>query len=410
VSDLFREAEDELRKETAENAAKKAAPFVIGAIVLALAAGGGYQFYQAQKAKGLEAAGVAYDGAMTKLQSGDLAGGEAALAEITKTAPAGFASQAALQRGAVLQEQGKAAEARVVFEDAAKSIKDPDLADLARLRAAYIAADSETREQVTARLTPIIDRKGAFAPLAKELLAARAWEAGDVAAARSAYSVLQLDLNAPEGVRSRAGQALAVIDAAATKSKTPMVIAPQPGQGGQPTPEQIAEMRAQQQAQMQAQQAQGQQVQVQQGQGTPSAPRIVRLPPGVKLPPGFKVPPNVRVIETPLPQGARPPAAGALAQQGVSSDVMAEIQRERNASMARGKATTEAQLRQINEIERARAAQAAAATKAQPTPTIGAAKVDDALSKLKQADPVPVPVPVPVPAAPTEAPKSGGGQ
>jgi hypothetical protein len=407
VSDLFREAEDELRKETAENAVKRGAPFVIGAIVLALAAGAGYQFYQAQTAKKTEAAGIAYDAAMSKLQSGDLAGGEAALAAVAKTAPAGYAAQAILQQGAVLQEQGKAAEARVVFEKAATTIEDADLADLARLRAAYIAADSETREQLTARLTPIIDRKGAFAPLAKELAAARAWEAGDAAAARSAYSVLQLDLNAPEGVRARAGQAIAVIDAAATKSKTPMVIAAQPGQngqGGQPTPEQLAQMRAQQ-AQIQAQQAQAQA-----GAGTPAAPRIVRLPPGVKLPPGYKLPPNVRVIETPLPPGTRAPASTGPAQTGVPSNVMAEIERERQASMARQKAITEAQQRQIGEIERARAAEAAAAAKAPPTPTPGAAKVDDALTKLRQTEPAAAtPVPAPVP-TPSETPKSGGGQ
>jgi hypothetical protein len=422
VSDLFREAEDELRQETAENAAKRAAPFVIGAIVLALAAGGGWQFYQSQKTKGIDTASVSYNAAMTKLQAGDLAGGEAALAEVAKSGPSGYAAQAILQRGAVLQEQGKAAEARVVFEDAAKSIKDVDLADLARLRAAYIAADSETREQLSARLKPVVDRKGAFAPLAKELLAARAWEAGDGAAARTAYSVLQLDLNAPEGVRTRAGQAIAVIDAAATKSKTPMVLPDQQGQpgqsgqAGQPTPEQIAQMRAQQ-AQMQAQ-AQGQGPPGQPAAGTPSAPRIVRLPPGVKLPPGYKLPPNVRVIETPLPPGARPPVTGGpgqqqgqpQGQQGVPSNVMAEIERERQASMARQKAVTEAQQRQIREIESGRAAQAAAAAKAAQTPTPNVPKIDVPAVKPKQAEPVaPVPVPVPTP-DPVETPKSGGGQ
>jgi hypothetical protein len=408
VSDLFREAEDELRKETAETVAKRAAPFVIGAIVLALAAGGGWQFYQAQQAKSIEAASVSYDGAMAKLQAGDLAGGEAALAAIAKSGPKGFASQAALQRGAVLQEQGKAAEARAVFEEAAKSINDPDLADLARLRAAYIAADSETREQVSARLAPIIERKGAFSALARELVAARAWEAGDSAAARTTYALLQLDLNAPEGVRSRAGQAIAVIDAAATKSKTPMVIAPQQGQGGQggqPSPEQMAAMQAQAQAQQQAQQQQ--QAQGGPQEGTPNAPRIVRLPPGVKLPPGYKLPPNVRVIETPLPPGARPPAGAGGAQQGVSPEVLAQIERERQASMARQKAITEAQQRQITEIERARAAEAAAANRSQPVPTPGAAKVDDALSKLKQPEPAPE---APKAPTPTEAPKSGEGQ
>ncbi|MEN9855735.1 MAG: hypothetical protein RLZZ157_861 [Pseudomonadota bacterium] len=364
MSDLLREAEDEMRKETAENAVKRAAPFVIGAVLLSLAGGAGWQFYQAQLVERGEKASVAYDKAMAKLQSGDLDGGAKALAELAKTAPQGFAAQAKLQQGAVLQEQGKAAEARVIFEEAAKSIKDPDLADLAALRAAYIAADSETREQLGKRLAPIIDKKGAFSALARELVAARAWEAGDVKAARAAYGVLQLDLNAPEGVRARAGQAIAVIDAAAEKSKTPMTIQQQGGpeqNQGQPSPEQLAQVQAQMQAAPAASATSG--------EGTPQSPRIVRLPPGVKLPPGTKLPPNVRVIETPLPKGAKPPQGAQGQVQQVSGQVMDEIERERQASMARQKAVTEAQQKQIQEIERARLA-AEKAAKAVPVPPI----------------------------------------
>ena len=133
MSDLFREAEEELRKETAENLAKRVAPFVIGAIVLGLAGSAGWQFWQSEQAKAIDKAGVAYDAAMAKLQAGDLTGGAASLGEIAKTGPDGFAAQAMLQRAAVLQEQSKSAEARVAYEEAAKKIKDADLADLARL-------------------------------------------------------------------------------------------------------------------------------------------------------------------------------------------------------------------------------------------------------------------------------------
>ncbi len=360
MSDLFREAEDELRKETAETVAKRAAPFIIAAIVLGLAGSAGWQYWQGEQAKATEKAAIAYDAAMAKLQAGDLDGGAAALKEVSKSGAAGFAAQAMLQRAAVLQEQSKFPEARVAFEEAAKTIADVDLADLARLRAAYIAADSETKDQMNARLKPIIDRKGAFAPLARELAAGVAWAAGDKAAARSTYSLLQLDLNAPQGVRSRAAQAIAVIDAAASPSKTPVAFPQGPGQTQDgPTPEQIAQMQA---AQLQQEAS---------GEGTPENPRIVRLPPGVKLPPGTKIPPNVRVIETPLPAGAN--AGGA-----VSPEMMAQIEKERQASMARQKAITEAQQRQIKEIEKGRAA--------------------------------PAPAPEPTPSVPNELPKSGEGQ
>jgi hypothetical protein len=58
--------------------------------------------------------------------------------------------------------------------------------------------------------------------------------------------------------------------------------------------------------------------------------------------------------------------------------MMAQIEKERQASMARQKAITEAQQRQIKEIEKGRAA--------------------------------PAPAPEPTPSAPNEQPKSGEGQ
>ncbi|WP_284361735.1 tetratricopeptide repeat protein, partial [Candidatus Phycosocius spiralis] len=335
MSDLFREAEDELRKETAVTVVKRAGPIIIVAIVLGLAGSAGWQYWQGEQSKMTEKAAIAYDAALAKLEAGDLTGGAAALQEVAHSGAAGFAAQAMLQRAAVLQELAKPAEALGAYEEAAIKIADADLADLARLRAAYIAADSETRDQINARLKPIIDRKGAFAPLARELAAGVAWGAGDKTAARSGYSLLQLDVNAPEGVRTRAGQAIAVIDAAATPSKIPLQFPTQPGhaQAGS-TPDQIAQMQADQQRAS--------------GEATPENPRIVRLPPGVKLPPGTKIPPNVRVIETPLP-------AGGNVSGTISPEMLAQIERERQASMARQKAITEAQQRQIKEIETSRA-------------------------------------------------------
>lgn len=329
MADLMREAEEELRRETAESLAKRAAPWVIGGIVLALVAGAGWQVWQARQAKAVAEGAAAYDAAIRKLQANDLAGGAAALETLAKSTPGGLGTLAAIQRGAVLQEQGDAKAAAAAFDAAAEKARDPDLADLARLRAAWAASAIETREQSSARLKPVVDRKGAFAPLAREMLAAAAWNAGDLKAARAEYDLLQLDPNAPEGLRARAAQAIAIMDAAAGASATPMVVPQAPGQA--PAPGQAA------------------------APAPPGQERVVRLPPGVKLPPGFQPPPGVRVIETPGPAGA--PATGGGA---VSADVLAEIERERQAAMARQKAVTEAQQKQVDAITKARQAEAAA--------------------------------------------------
>ncbi|MEK7661125.1 MAG: hypothetical protein AAB680_03695 [Pseudomonadota bacterium] len=59
MSDLMVEAKEELRRENAEKAAKKAAPFVIGALIMAIAGAGGYQFWQKTQAEAPSNASVA---------------------------------------------------------------------------------------------------------------------------------------------------------------------------------------------------------------------------------------------------------------------------------------------------------------------------------------------------------------
>jgi hypothetical protein len=371
VTDLFREAEDELRKDTVESLVRRLAPWVIGGAVVALAAGIGWQFWQRYQAQKAVEAAEQYDAAMLMLQGGDLAGGAAKLGEIAKSGAPGYAAVAAMTQGGALQEKGDAAGARAAFENAARVIRDPDLRDLAVLRAAYIASETETRAQLATRLKPVIDRGGPFALLARELLAAAAWHEGDTAGAKDEYELLRLDPRSPEGLRNRAAQAISVIDAAATPSS---VAIPLPGEQGAATPQQPGTT------------AQGQ-------------PRIIRLPPGQRLPPGYVPPPGVQIIETPLPPGATPPAAGGQ----VSNDMLSEIEAARRVGTERQRTVTEAQQ----------------ADSRAPV-TTGQAQIEQGVEALTQAPapaapaaqaPAPAapaaPAPDAAPAAPPETPKEG---
>jgi hypothetical protein len=323
VSDLFREAEDEIRRETVETVAKRSVPFVIAIAVLALVIGGGVTAWQHFEKQGLEQGNAALAAATEKLNANDLDGGIAALEALTKSGPRKVRDHAILLRASAISVKGDAAAALVAFDEAVKSIGNRDLADIARLRAAYIAADTETREQVSARLKPLIDGKGPMAPLAQELSAAMAWAAGDSAAARSEYELLQLDPNAPEGLRERAGQAIAVIDSGATPSDQLMPIGPPQGQGGpQVAPAQPGQPQPGQPGQGQAQQ----------GRPAPKANQ-----------------------------------AGGV----VSDDFLKELERERAAEEARQRETTRQQQREVDaevarRVDEARKAEPAAPPPAAP--------------------------------------------
>jgi hypothetical protein len=353
LTDLLREAEEEIRRETIEGTAKKAAPYFIGLIVLALVGGAGLQYYRAEQSKALDKASVQYYAAMDILKSGDLDGGIKALDELTKKSPKGFAALAAIQKAAVLQEKGDAPNALAAFDSAVKIAKDEDLKAIAQIRAAYIASGLETREKLNARLDPIINGKGAFVNLARELKASAAWAAKDYKAAKDEYSLLQIDPASPEGLRARAQQAVAVIDAQAqiAPDLAEFPDAQQQGaQQGQAISQEQAMAQAKAMAQAQAtQQAQTAQAAQQKGvEIGPDGKRIVRLPPGVKLPPGTKIPPDVRVIETPLPAGAI--AKMQANQQTAKNDLQKQIDAERKKALAAEQAVTKAQQQKVDEI------------------------------------------------------------
>lgn len=416
MSDLLRDAKDEIRRENVENVAKKSWPFLIGIIITAIVAGGGYQLYVSSQENAAKKQSVEYYAAINKLQHNDLNGGMALLQKISKEGKGGFADFAAVQLADVMEEKGDFKGALAAFDNAAKTVKDKDIADLARLRAAYVATNIETPDQIIARADSIIKGQGAFTLLARELKASLLWIKGDTKAAKSEYELLQLDPNGTEGVINRASQALGVINSGGIPAKDLAKTQQEVMQ------EEQAEMQKAQQAQQAAiaaqQQAANQGVAMTpqqqaaaaaavaaaggavpldangkpmagvpvdkngkplplnaKGQPTVDADgkpieydkdgkRVVRLPPGVKLPAGTKIPPNVHVIETPMPQNMKLPplpkgakVPNLKSQEQAKSDMLKAIEAERKKEMVKHEEVTKEQQAKIDELAKAQAEQ-----------------------------------------------------
>ena len=349
MTDLLREAEDELRRETVEKTAKRAFPFLIGAIVLALVGGAGLQVWRSQQAKVLEKSSNDYYAAMDKLESGDLDGGIKALSEVAKSSN-GMGQLALIQLADVQNEKGDYASALKSYDDAAKKISDKDLKALAKLRAAFVSTFVEDNAKTIARADEIVKDGTAFAPLARELKAGALWASGKADEAKKEYELLQIDPNAPKGLQARAGQAVAVINSGAAIAPDLM-----------PMPQQGAAGQAEGQAAARDPNA----------EYDKDGKRIVRLPPGQKLPPGTKIPPDVRVIETPLPAGgALPPGvtpaqieAAKKAQAQARAEFMKEVEAQRQKSMKEQEAVTKAQQQEIDKVNKAAGNNASGDTK-----------------------------------------------
>jgi hypothetical protein len=82
---------------------------------------------------------------------------------------------------------------------------------LALLKSAYFKADTMTLEELELTLGSLADDESTVGALSRELIAAKAFEAGDLARARTIYNRLRFDAYAPQGLVQRADIALAAI-------------------------------------------------------------------------------------------------------------------------------------------------------------------------------------------------------
>jgi hypothetical protein len=225
-TDTFvQEVDEKLREERMMDLAKRYGPWIGGAVLAFLLALGGWQFWREYSVSQSRAHSDRYVAAQELARSGDLDGAKAAFAALRTDGPRPYRAMAMMEYAAILSEQGDLEAALAEFDRAAEAAPDPTMRDTARLRAAFIAAETQDFAAVQSRVQPLIDDETSFSFLARELLAIEAWEAGQNDLARSTLEALSLAFDAPEAVRERAQIALSVIgspaEAAPAGAETP---------------------------------------------------------------------------------------------------------------------------------------------------------------------------------------------
>lgn len=241
--DVFEEVEGELRAQRYASFARRAAPWIVGLIVLGLVAAAGLWGYDAWRNANVAKASETYDAALEKLIAGDKTGAFTGFGEAAKAGSPIYKALSLMQQGGMRQEDGKTAEAVALFDEAAKAAPSPLVGDAARLKSALALLDSADYPTLEQRLTPLAADKRPYQVLAKEALAMAKLKAGKVDEAKSDFEVLGLRSDAPEGLQERAQAALALIQSGGTKVVPDAVkaAAALPPQALQPPPPQAAE-------------------------------------------------------------------------------------------------------------------------------------------------------------------------
>jgi hypothetical protein len=212
VSDIFREVDEEVRREQLQKLWERYGYLIIAAAVLLLVAVGGWRAYQWWENKKAMEIGTAFDAAINLSQQGKHEEAEAAFAKIAQDGTASYRMLARLTEAAELARRDSKAATAIYDALAADSSIDRSFRDLAALRAALLLVDSAPYNEMQSRLEPLTASDRAFRHSARAALALSAWRANDPAAVRRWADMILADAETPAGIRSQTQMLMAISD------------------------------------------------------------------------------------------------------------------------------------------------------------------------------------------------------
>ena len=205
MTDIFREIDEEVRRDKAAEFWAKYQNWIIGLALLVVLASGGWRYWQYQRRVAAEAAGAQFEKAVQLERDGKAKEAQAAFAEVAKGSAAGYAMLARMRAATAAAASDPAAAIKAFEAISADQAIDPLFRDAARLRAAMLQVDQNTAyEEVQKSLAPLAAPTGTYRHTARELLALAAMRSNDFAAAAKWLDLIMADASAPSNLRQRA--------------------------------------------------------------------------------------------------------------------------------------------------------------------------------------------------------------
>lgn len=234
MSDIFREVEEDVRREKAEKLWKAYGGYLLGLAVLTILGVGAWQLWQRHEQQQNEAAATRFLAAQRISSPRDAA---SAFADVAASAPKGYALVARLAEANAMFISGQQKNAIDLYKQIADGDSGP-VGNAARLRAAWAQADTATRDQLAQWLAPLNQPGNAWRENAQEVLAYADYRAMDLKAAQAKYAALAIDPEAPDALRARARAMSGFLKngGGANFGTVPPEALPAPAQPGAPVP------------------------------------------------------------------------------------------------------------------------------------------------------------------------------
>lgn len=214
-----REVDENLRRDQAAEAAKRYGGWVAGAVILFLAAVGGYLFWKNYQAKQAATGVEQLTTVLQDVSEGRMAAAPARLDALRSADAPAVKAAAGLSRAALAIQQGDRKTAATIYAALAADKKLPTpYRDLATVRGTGIEFDAIGPDAVIARLQALAEPGQPFFGSAGEMLGMALIAKGQRAAAARLFAQIAADKGVPASLRSRAVQVAGTLGVDASAS------------------------------------------------------------------------------------------------------------------------------------------------------------------------------------------------
>lgn len=211
MSDIFREIDEEVRRDKAAAIWKKYGTVFIALAAIAVAGMAGWQFWQYRENQASQIVGARLEAALKSSRDGNGAEAETILKELAASAPAGYRQIARFRLAAEIAKRD-AAEGTTAFDALANDGSLQQLyRDLARLRSGELKVDTSPYAEVRTALEPLATPQGVWRHSAREMLGIAALKANQFDDAGRWFDAIVTDPQAPAVLRQRTDLYLALV-------------------------------------------------------------------------------------------------------------------------------------------------------------------------------------------------------
>jgi hypothetical protein len=211
VSDIFREIDEELRRDNFLKLWSRYGRYAIAAAALALIIAGSFAAWRAHQLSERRAQSARYAGALALVRAGKTADAATVFASIAQEG-GGYSVLASFEDAALLVKSGDSKGAAAVYDRIADaSAADPAFRNVALLLSVMNSGPAANPQATIARLAPLTAPGNPWRPTAEELTAAARLKLGDNKGALAVYKNLADDLTAPRSLRAQAAEMAAAL-------------------------------------------------------------------------------------------------------------------------------------------------------------------------------------------------------